>query len=194
MEAAMGGRDEVTCEAMSVYSLTQRLNRMRYCCYMLTASVIVTLAGMLGFILSQALPRATGQALLAVMALLMIPLFVWFIGLMVRRLHDADHSGWWALLLLVPVANMLLSLYLLLVPGTPGLNRFGEPNPPNGALVTVFGGLFWALQVIMALVNVVMIVVMFAMPERMMEWQQQFLAPGLMEQMEPPPVPGSPGR
>ena len=43
-----------------------------------------------------------------------------------RRLHDVDKSGWWMLLNLVPIANLYL-LYLLIIRGTPGPNRFGPP-------------------------------------------------------------------
>ena len=39
----------------------------------------------------------------------------------VRRNHDSDKSGWF---LLVPLYN----LYLLVVPGSPGDNRFGAPT------------------------------------------------------------------
>lgn len=45
----------------------------------------------------------------------------------VRRLHDTSHSGWWLLLSLVPVANIvLLSFYVC--DSTPGANEYGE-NP-----------------------------------------------------------------
>jgi len=43
----------------------------------------------------------------------------------VRRLHDLDKSGWWMLLSIVPFANLVLGLILLLGPGTPGPNRYG---------------------------------------------------------------------
>jgi uncharacterized membrane protein YhaH (DUF805 family) len=44
---------------------------------------------------------------------------------MIRRLHDVDASGWFSLLVLVPLANAFLILFLLLKAGTEGTNRFG---------------------------------------------------------------------
>lgn len=41
----------------------------------------------------------------------------------VRRLHDRDLSGWWYLLSLVPIGNIVLFVWYLL-PGTPGPNRY----------------------------------------------------------------------
>lgn len=51
--------------------------------------------------------------------------------LTIQRLHDFDASGWWAVLLLAPLANLVLYLVLLIMPGTQGANRFGDPTPPN---------------------------------------------------------------
>jgi len=42
-----------------------------------------------------------------------------------RRLHDVGLSGWYALLLLVPVLNLPGLLLLVFVPGAPGPNRWG---------------------------------------------------------------------
>jgi uncharacterized membrane protein YhaH (DUF805 family) len=44
----------------------------------------------------------------------------------VRRLHDVDKSGWWVLISLVPIVGLYL-IYLLIIEGTPGTNRFGPP-------------------------------------------------------------------
>lgn len=46
----------------------------------------------------------------------------------IRRLHDTDRSGWWMLLAFVPFVSLVLLVFLLL-PGTPGDNRFGAPVP-----------------------------------------------------------------
>ncbi|AKM07845.1 DUF805 domain-containing protein [Pelagerythrobacter marensis] len=59
----------------------------------------------------------------------------------VRRLHDRDMSGWWFLGLVVvgiiPFIGLIASiayLVLMLLPGTPGPNRFGED--PKGTLAS----------------------------------------------------------
>lgn len=48
-----------------------------------------------------------------------LAVFLPSIGVAIRRMHDSNHSGWWILL---PVVNLVF----LLLPGTPGLNRFGD--------------------------------------------------------------------
>jgi uncharacterized membrane protein YhaH (DUF805 family) len=43
-----------------------------------------------------------------------------------RRLHDSDRTGWWLLLLLVPVIGWTVMVYFLVQPGSSGPNRFGD--------------------------------------------------------------------
>ena len=45
----------------------------------------------------------------------------------VRRLHDRDQSGWWAIASFFPFVNWILLIYLAF-PGTPGPNSHG-PEP-----------------------------------------------------------------
>ncbi|MXO67323.1 DUF805 domain-containing protein [Altererythrobacter marinus] len=66
------------------------------------------------------------------------------IAVNVRRLHDRDMSGWWFLGFIVagaiPLIGILASiayLVLMLLPGTPGPNRFGE-DPKGPATPEVF--------------------------------------------------------
>ncbi len=49
----------------------------------------------------------------------------------IRRLHDRDMSGWWALLYFIPVLGSLILLVVYALPGTSGPNRFG-PDPLGG--------------------------------------------------------------
>lgn len=46
----------------------------------------------------------------------------------VRRLHDTGKSGWWLLLLLIPIIGWLVLIYFYIQPGEPGDNQFG-PAP-----------------------------------------------------------------
>ncbi len=46
----------------------------------------------------------------------------------VRRLHDIDKSGWWMLLLFIPLIGAIVVLVWAVMEGTGGSNRFG-PDP-----------------------------------------------------------------
>ena len=46
----------------------------------------------------------------------------------IKRLHDLDLSGWFYLVMLIPLASFLFALYMLFAPGTDGPNRYG-PAP-----------------------------------------------------------------
>ena len=50
----------------------------------------------------------------------------------IRRLHDVNTTGWLAVLLIVPLVNLLLLLYLLLKRGDEGGNRFAAVRPTPG--------------------------------------------------------------
>lgn len=45
-----------------------------------------------------------------------------------RRLHDTGRSGWWQLLMLVPLIGAIILIVFLALDSTPGENKFG-PNP-----------------------------------------------------------------
>jgi hypothetical protein len=77
--------------------------------------------------------------------------------LSIQRLHDFDASGWWSALNLVPLANLALYLVLLIMPGTRGANRFGDPTPPNTAGVIL-------LALVVPMVAVIGIVAAIAIP------------------------------
>ena len=67
-----------------------------------------------------------------ILGLAILPL-VWIgVALMAKRLHDIDMSGWWILVTLVPVAGMLFTLYISLLPGSAEDNHYGKPIPVTG--------------------------------------------------------------
>ncbi|MDS4032252.1 MAG: DUF805 domain-containing protein [Candidatus Contendobacter sp.] len=77
--------------------------------------------------------------------------------LTIQRLHDFDASGWWSAFALVPLANLVLYLTLLIMPGTQGANRFGDPPPPNTTGVIL-------LALVVPLVFVIGILAAIAIP------------------------------
>jgi len=44
----------------------------------------------------------------------------------IRRLHDTDRNGWWYLLVIIPIVNLLL-IYWDCQKGTDHINQYGEP-------------------------------------------------------------------
>ncbi len=58
-------------------------------------------------------------------ALVSLALFLPSIAAGVRRLHDTDRSGWWYLLIFVPLIGFIVLIVFWCQKGTPGRNRFG---------------------------------------------------------------------
>lgn len=58
-------------------------------------------------------------------SLILVALLIFNYSLYVRRLHDANHSGWLALITLIPVGNIFLLLYLIFKPGDKKKNSYG---------------------------------------------------------------------
>ncbi len=55
-----------------------------------------------------------------------IAILVPFIAVAARRLHDLDKSGWWQLLLFIPLIGYLILIIWWATKGTESRNRFGE--------------------------------------------------------------------
>ena len=50
----------------------------------------------------------------------------------IRRLHDRNHTGWLSLLILVPLVNIILGLYLVFAPGDDRQNSYGAVRETAG--------------------------------------------------------------
>ena len=48
-----------------------------------------------------------------------------YLAVAVRRLHDTNRVGWWALIMLIPLVGAIWLLVLLCLKGDEGENRFG---------------------------------------------------------------------
>ncbi|WP_216938428.1 MULTISPECIES: DUF805 domain-containing protein [unclassified Acinetobacter] len=66
------------------------------------------------------------QGLASIGVMIMILAYLYFaLVVTIRRLHDMDRSGWWALLLLIPLVNIFVWLYIVFGPGDRGVNQYG---------------------------------------------------------------------
>ena len=103
---------------------SKRLNRLPYACAFLACNAVA-----IALMLFDS-DRVIAQA---AVALLVIGVFLW---LTVRRLHDLDVSGWFALVILVPVLGTMIALGLCFAKGTEGTNQFGaDPMAEEPAIL-----------------------------------------------------------
>jgi uncharacterized membrane protein YhaH (DUF805 family) len=86
-----------------------------------------------------ATPEAQGAAAVAALANMGIPLIILLVltlwpslAIYTKRWHDRDKSGWWSLILLVPIIGAIWMLIELgFLRGTEGPNRFGADPIPD---------------------------------------------------------------
>lgn len=129
---------------LKILTFHGRLGRMRYFVYNMIAVLIVQLLVGLLIGLTGIDPNTdptSPNALNLVTLLAGLPIIVLGILFGIRRLHDMNLSGWFLLLALIPIVNLLLSLAMLFWPGTPGPNQYGPPPPPNSLAIKVTGSL-----------------------------------------------------
>jgi uncharacterized membrane protein YhaH (DUF805 family) len=132
--------DLLTDEADSVgdiqfFSPASRIGRLRYFahCALVTLAFYLLLTVLVMIVASSmgGGSEGFGMALMVMMGLVYIPFIAMFWIIMIQRLHDLDKSGWMSLLMLVPLVNIVVAIYLMCWSGTTGTNRFGKRPPPN---------------------------------------------------------------
>ena len=114
--------------------LSGRINRNQYILCFLSAPLLMAI-----LVALTALPvvvvdmRIYSDIFLVILGILTLTLFLYWLSVFVRRLHDIGYSGYYALLLLVPIvgnfAIPILVIYLLVKEGQPAGNLYGPP--PN---------------------------------------------------------------
>lgn len=170
-QPGFNGRGNLVYEPLSVLSVSQRLGRLRYACYQFSAWLIGFLLIALAVLFSaEMVPEMAGIGFSLVFGLLLL---IYTVGLMVRRLHDMDLSGWWALLSLVPILNLPFHLFLYLGDGSSSMNRFGTPNPLPSGIVTLVGGLFWIINVLFIIATIAFMVIAWLAPEWLLPYVAQ---------------------
>jgi uncharacterized membrane protein YhaH (DUF805 family) len=105
------------------FSFSGRSTKSQYWFFSLTVIVL----GIIAVVLDAAVLGSSKPA--GFTALAYIAHLIPSLAVTVRRLHDADKSGWLVLLLLVPLVNVVCYVVFGCLASTPGDNRFGsEPD------------------------------------------------------------------
>jgi uncharacterized membrane protein YhaH (DUF805 family) len=119
--------NEPAYEEVKFFSPSSRLNRLRYWAHALLMTIpFYVLLGIGALLAIQVSVVFWGIAVLAYIAMLVFGFI-----LIIQRLHDLDKSGWLSLIILVPLANLFLLVFLIFFKGTEGRNKYGLPTPPN---------------------------------------------------------------
>lgn len=164
------GHDETY--SPSIISFQGRIGRLRYLAYSLGVSLVMMIAmavvmPLLGA--SMMMVGGGGAEGMSIISVLFVGVFyiatiVFSVMFAKRRLNDLNRSGWWFLLFLVPIVNLLLAIYLIFFPGTQGSNNFGPAPAANSIGVLILG---WSMPVLFVLGIAAAIVVptMVGMPQ-----------------------------
>ncbi len=73
-------------------------------------------------------PDDLSSGLGIIAGLYFLVMFFLYLSVSIRRLHDIDKSGWWYLLVFVPLVGGLILLWWYAQPGTASTNKYGN-NP-----------------------------------------------------------------
>jgi uncharacterized membrane protein YhaH (DUF805 family) len=85
------------------------------------------IAALINVVVSAIGGRNSGQVVSDIYSL---AVFLPSLGVGIRRLHDTNRSGWWYLLVFIPIVGWIVLIVFLAMAGDPGPNRYG-PNPQN---------------------------------------------------------------
>lgn len=140
---------------LNIWGVSGRIGRVRYLAWSLVLALVsIPVIGICQLSLMASV--FLGGALLIVAYVAMTVISVMFGA---KRLHDLGWSAWWMLLFIVPIANIVLGLLMLFMPGTQGANNHGAPPPPNSTAVKILAWCWLAY-----LVFIIAIVAAVALP------------------------------
>ncbi len=106
-----------------------KIGRLRFLGSLALSFFVFIAIGLGGALTASSLPEGTlsygGAVILyAVVLLFIIGMTLVIFSLYAKRCHDLGLSGWYSLLMVVPMVNFIFLFYLLFVPGKIGANQY----------------------------------------------------------------------
>lgn len=121
-----------------LFALHGRIGRVRYVAYLMGGTLLAMLAA---FALLIPIGVASNNSVLPTFVPLLSSIAMMAVAfvLAIRRLHDINLSGWLSILMLVPIINLGLGLWLLFGAGTKGPNQYGNaPGKNTEGVIAMF--------------------------------------------------------
>ena len=135
----------------SIFSFNGRIGRLRYLAYGIGTSFVL-MAVMMPILGGTMFAGGMVGGEAAIGGLAMVAMIIFYAATIVlsvmfgkRRLNDLNRSGWWFLLFIVPIVNLIMAIYLIFFPGAESSNNFGAPPVENTLGVKI---LAWILPAI----------------------------------------------
>ncbi len=129
---------------------------------MIVVGAVVTIAGATTDLLTMTDPNQAlnfyasgiGLAVIAIMLIAFVITIIFFI----RRLHDINMSGWWSLLSIIPLVNIIFGIFALVKKGTEGANNFGpeRATPTWEKIVGIIALIIIVLYIIVLIAGIAM--------------------------------------
>lgn len=145
-------------QTTTLFGASGRIRRSHYLVNALIAVGIAVLTWLASSFaaLTLMIDPVIGAVIVGLVSLTGMALFTWVSWTsLIKRLHDLGLSGWMSLLSLVPLANLVIAVMALFVPGKEEENGFGPAPPVNKAhRTTVFIVLPVTLLVLVAIIGV----------------------------------------
>ncbi|MCP4429664.1 MAG: DUF805 domain-containing protein [Gammaproteobacteria bacterium] len=138
----------------NIFSFNGRIGRLRYLAYNTGVNLILT-AIMIPLLGASGMMAAGGDMSTMFSGIGGIAIILFYIATIIisimfgkRRLNDLNRSGWFALLFIIPIVNLLLVIYMVFFSGTDGDNNYGPQPSPNTLGVKILGLLFPVLMLL----------------------------------------------
>lgn len=121
----MNFTEAITSGLQNYFNFSTRARRSAYWYWLLFVTLVVVVATLIDMAV---FPRV---GVSPIRSLTNLALLVPGIAVGVRRLHDIDRTGWWLLLIFLPIIGAIILIIWFCMRGTDGPNRFG-PDPLAG--------------------------------------------------------------
>jgi len=127
-----------------IFTPEGRIGRLRYLAYgMISYLCIIPVIAIIGGIIA-ATSGGSGELGIVgglLIGVVYIALIVFSFILAKRRLNDLNQSGWLSLLLIIPLVNIIVGLWLLFAPGKKESNKYGAypVKNPVGIVILAIG-------------------------------------------------------
>ena len=113
-------------EALKKYAVFQGRARRKEYWYFVLFNILISIVLALIDVATGTFSAQAGLGLLG--AIYTLGVLIPGIAVTVRRLHDADHSAWWLLIVFVPLIGLIVLLVFMFQDSHPGANKYG-PSP-----------------------------------------------------------------